>query len=286
MQRYAEVSWLYAGLIYLALGVLVLIISRLIIDKLTPYKVANELVKLDNPAMGVTLTGYYSGVIIIFLGAVIGESDVQGGREFAIQASIDVLYAFFGILLLNCCRLVVDKLILYKFSVEKEIIADRNSGTGAVECGSMIATALMIAGAIHGEGDFLSALVFFVLGQALLIFFGFFHQWVTPYDIHAEIEKDNVAAGAYMGFNMVALGIIALKATSGDFVGWSYNLSYFVIYAVIGLLVLALLQKLTTYLFLAGACLEEEIAKDRNMNIAWIGGALSIGIAAMFFFLI
>lgn len=89
-----------------------------------------------------------------------------------------------------------------------------------------------------------------------------------------------------MGFNMIALGVIALKATSGNFIGWSYNLGYFLTYAVVGLLLLSLLQKLTNHLFLAGACLEEDIARDQNMNIAWVGGALSIGIAAMFFFLL
>lgn len=286
MQKIAEISWLYEGLTYLGLAILVLLISRLIIEKLTPYKVANELVKLDNQAMGVTLTGYYTGVIIIFLGAVIGESDVSGFFGFITQALIDVLYAVCGILLLNCCRIIVDRLILYRFSVVKEIVTDRNIGTGAVECGSLIATAMMIAGAIHGEGSIITALAFFGLGQILLILFGFFHQFVTPYDVHDEIEKDNVAAGAYMGFNMIALGIIALKATSGDFVGWTYNLAYFAIYALTGLLVLSLLQKLTTTLFLAGACIEEEIANDQNMNIAWIGGAMSIGIAALFFFLI
>lgn len=286
MQRYSEISWFYEGLIYLCLGILVLLVSRVVIEKLTPYKVANELVKLDNPALGVTLTGYYAGVIIIFLGAVIGEADYQNLTGFFGEVLSDLLYALFGILLLNGCRLVVDKLILYKFSMEKEIISDRNIGTGAVESGSMIATALMIGGAIHGEGSFLSAVVFFVLGQLLLILFGMFHQYVTPYDIHDEIEKDNVAAGAYMGFSMVALGVIVLKATSGDFVGWIYNLSYFAMYSLVGLLLLSLLQKLTMYLFLSGACLEEEIANDQNMNIAWIGGVLSVGIASMFFFLL
>ncbi len=286
MQKLLEISWLYEGLIYVGLGVLVLIVSRVIIEKLTPYKVGHELVKLDNPALGVTLSGYYLGVIIIFLGAVLGDSDQEGISGFLIQVVVDVLYAFFGIFLLNGCRVVVDKMILYKFSTEKEIITDRNIGTGAVECGSMLATAMMIAGAIHGEGSFGSAVVFFILGQLLLILFGQFYNWILPYDVHDEIEKDNVAAGAYMGFNMVALGIIVLKATSGDFVGWWYNLAYFIIYGTIGLLVVALLQRLTTLFFLDGASLAEEIAKDQNMNIAWIGGSISVGISSMFFFLL
>lgn len=286
MQKFAEISWLYEGLMYVCLGVLVLVVGRIIFEKVTPYKVENELVKLDNQALGVTLTGYYGGVIIIYLGAVLGDGDANTFFGFLGQVFIDLFYAFLGIVMLNISRVIVDKLILYTFSVQKEIITDRNAGTGAVESGCMIATSLMIGGAIQGEGSLLSALVFFILGQMLLIGFGRFHQLVTPYDIHVEIEKDNVAAGAYMGFSMVALGIITLKATSGDFISWGYNLAYFVVYAVLGLLILALLQKLTTHLFLAGANLEEEIAKDQNMNIAWVGGVLNVGIAAMIFFLL
>lgn len=286
MQKFAEISWLYEGLIYIGVGILVLVISRMVIEKLTPYKVANELVKVDNPALGLTLTGYYSGVIIIFLGAVTGGEYATGIGSFFKELIIDIGYVFLGILLLNFSRTVVDRLILHSFSVEKEIITDRNVGTGAVECGCLVATAMTIGGAISGEGNLLSAIVFFILGQGLLILFGYFHQWLTPYDLHEEIEKDNVAAGAYMGFNMVALGILAFKAISGDFVGWAYNLGYFVVYALVGLLVLSLLQRLTTHLFLAGACLEEEIAQDQNMNIAWIGGSISVGIATMLFFLL
>jgi uncharacterized membrane protein YjfL (UPF0719 family) len=112
MQKFQEISWLYEGLTYVLLGIMVLIISRIIIEKLTPYKVGHELVKLDNPALGVTLTGYYLGVIIIFLGAVLGDSDRTGFSGFVIQAGVDVLYAFLGIFLLNGCREIDDKMIL------------------------------------------------------------------------------------------------------------------------------------------------------------------------------
>ncbi len=37
---------------------------------------------------------------------------------------------------------------------------------------------------------------------------------------------------------------------------------------------------------LLDADIEEEISYDRNINIAWIGGTLSIGIAAVIFFLL
>ena len=89
-------------------------------------------------------------------------------------------------------RIINDKLLLYQFCNVKEIITDRNVGTGAVQCGTYIATALIIGGSIHGEGGgLISALVFFILGQGLLILFGLIYNKLTPFDLHEEIEKDS-----------------------------------------------------------------------------------------------
>ena len=288
MINFTETAELYYGMLYIILGIAVLALSKVIVNLMSPYKINKELVHSDNQALGVTLAGYYAGVVIIFLGAVIGENEAETATfgSLFLEAVIDLGYAVFGIFALNLCRKVVDMAILYKFSTVKEIITDRNIGTGAVEAGAMIATALMIAGAINGAGSLLSTLVFFVLGMGLLILFSHFHAFLTPYDDHDEIEKDNVAAGAYLGFSLVALGIIVLKATAGDFISWGYNLSWFAGYAVIGFLGLAVLQKLILTVFLPGANIEEEISRDRNMNIAWIGGTMSIGVAALIFFLL
>ncbi|MCI5130365.1 MAG: DUF350 domain-containing protein [Candidatus Electrothrix sp. EH2] len=286
--NFTETAELYYGMLYIALGIAVLALSKFIVNLMTPYKINKELVHSDNPALGVTLAGYYAGVVIVFLGSVIGDSgrELDSLGDIMLEAGIDLAYAVFGILALNLCRKLVDLAILYKFSTVKEIITDRNIGTGAVEAGSMIATALMIAGAVNGKGSFLSTLVFFILGMGLLILFSHFHALLTPYDDHDEIEKDNVAAGAYLGFTLVALGIIVLKATAGDFISWGYNLSWFAGYAVLGFLGLAVLQKMILLVFLPGANIEEEISRDRNMNIAWIGGTMSIGIAALIFFML
>ncbi len=288
MINFTETAELYYGMLYIILGIIVLTLSKFAVNLMTPYKIDKELVRSDNPALGVTLAGYYAGVVIIFLGSVIGDSATETATvgSLFLEAGVDLCYALFGILALNICRKVVDLAILYKFSTVKEIITDRNVGTGAVEAGAMIATALMIAGAVNGEGSFLSTVVFFLLGMLLLILFSHFHAFLTPYDDHDEIEKDNVAAGAYLGFSLIALGIIVLKATAGDFISWGYNLSWFAGYAVLGFLGLAVLQKIILVIFLPGANIEEEISRDRNLNIAWIGGTMSIGIAAFIFFLL
>ena len=277
------------GVAYVVLGVILLLVAKLIMDVLTPFKIDEHLTDKDNPALGLAMVGYFAGVMIVFLGAVIGpdlESDLSFAELLAV-IGVDVLYALGGILALNVGRWSVDKLVLPQFSTVKEIIEDRNVGTGAVEFGCYIATALVIAGAIQGQGGGpLSAVVFFVLGQLVLVVFAKLYQLATRYDIHEQIEQDNVAAGVALGLSMVAIGIIVLKGAAGDFVSWTENLTWFGIDAVLGFVVLLGLRKVTDALFLPGTTISHEIAVDRNLNAAWIEGVVAIGIAAMIFVLL
>ena len=286
------------GLAYVVLGVVVLIIAKIIMDFLTPYKIDEELTTKNNPALGLAMTGYFAGVLIVFLGAVMGPNlEYESLGELVISLGIDFLFALGGIVALNIGRWVVDKFVLTQFSTTKEIIQDRNAGTGAVECGGFIATALIVAGAIYGEGGeswwkaLLSVVVFFVLGQVVLVLFAKFYQWITRYDIHAEIERDNVAAGVALGSSMIAIGIIVLKGTAIDFdtdsgSEWVDSFLWFAVYAVLGFALLMILRKVTDALFLPGTTIQHEIATDRNLNAAWIEGVVAIGIATMVFVLL
>lgn len=226
-------------------------------------------------------------MIIVFLGASVGPSAATTVSGYAATVAEDLLWAVGGIVLLNAGRFVVDRLVLYRFSTVKEIITDRNVGTGAVECGTYIATALIVAGAIHGEGGGPgTALAFFALGQLALVGFGLFYQAITRYDIHAEIERDNVAAGVAFGASLAAIGVILLRANVGDFVGWGPNLLAFVEYAVLGALALMVLRRLTDWALLPGTTIPLEIARDRNLTAAWIEGVVSTGMAALIFFML
>jgi uncharacterized membrane protein YjfL (UPF0719 family) len=277
------------GLCYVVLGLIVLILAKAFKDVLTPFAIDEELTRKDNHAVGLAVTGYFAGVIIIFLGASIGPEFAEDvtPSEFLRTLGVDFLYAIGGIVALNLGRLVVDKLVLYKFSTVKEIITDRNVGTGAVEFGCYVATALIVAGAIHGEGGgILSALVFFVLGQLVLVIFALFYQWITRYDIHREIERDNVAAGVALGGNMAAIGVILLKATSGDFVDWTTNLTDFVYYALAGFVTLMLLRWVTDWVLLPNATIPHEIAEDQNLNAAWIESIVAVGLSSVIFFML
>lgn len=278
---------------FVILGVVMLAIAKVAKDFLTPYKVDEQLTVKDNPALGLSMTGYYIGVIIIFLGVL--QDDFSETEEYAASAfGADLLevflYSLGGIVLLNVGRVVVDKVVLSSFSTKKEIIEDRNVGTGAVEFGNYTASGLIIAGALNGNSDgawwmgIATALAFFALGQITLVIFGKIYQGITKYDIHAEIEKDNVAAGVALGGNMVAIAIVLLKGLKGDFVGWTENLSGFGVYAVAGFILLVIVRWIADLIMLPNATFDEEIAKDKNVAAAWVESAVNMGAASIIFF--
>jgi uncharacterized membrane protein YjfL (UPF0719 family) len=280
------------GVAYVVMGVIVLLLAKLAVDFTTPYDLQTELTVNDNHAVGLVLVGYFAGVVIIYLGAVIGPDPdgLLSSSEIAVMMGADFAYAVAGIVFLGIGRCVVDKFVLRKFSTMKEIIEDRNVGTGAVECGCLIATALIVAGAIHGDSGAawwagpVSAIVFFLLGQIVLVTLGLFYQKITKYDIHAEIEQDNVAAGVALGFSMLAMGIIVLRAVHGDIEYWGETLIWFLVDVVMGLCLLSIVHKITDILFLPGTTIQHEIATDKNLNAAWIEGIVATGVATIIFF--
>ena len=282
MDLQTEITWLGISFGYIAVGFALVLLSKFLKDLLTPYRLDVELSHKDNVALGLAITGYFAGVLIIFLGAAVGPSpdEVPQVAVLGMELAQTLFYAVVGIVMLNFSSLLIDKMVLYKFSMRKEIIEDRNVGTGAVEAGCLVANGLVIAGAIHGDGDFATAVVFYLLGQVVLILFGLFYQWITSYDIHHEIEEDNVAAGVSLGFGMAAIGIILLKATFGDFISWEHNLAMFGIYAGAGFVALMLVRKVVDFAILPRTTLHHEIVEDRNLNAALLEGTLSVGGAA------
>ena len=279
------------GLVYVAMGIVVLALARLAQDVVTPYRIGNQLTNRDNVALALSIAGYYLGVIVVFLGALYQPFSliVDGGFGFTEDYWLGVLevflYSLGGIVALNVARVVVDKLVLHRFSTEKEIIEDRNAGTGAVEFGVYVGTALVIAGSISGEGGGpLTALAFFALGMVALILYSYFYQLLTSMDVHDEIERDNTAVGVALGANLIAIGVVALKAVFGDFVGWGEGIASFAVYAVVGFALLAVVRLIMQFVLFPRVNVSRELTVDRNLGVALIEGVSVIGISLILLF--
>ncbi|MCP3926852.1 MAG: DUF350 domain-containing protein [Desulfobacterales bacterium] len=226
------------------------------------YNLIEELVEKDNPAVALAITGYYAGLVIAIGGVLVGDS--VSILDDVLDLSI---YGILSIILLNISWFICDKIILYKFKVSEELVRDRNTGTGAVSLGLSIATGFMIYGAISGEGgNIWTALGFWAIGQVTLILAAFIYNLITPYNIHDEIEKDNVAAGVSFAGALIGVGVIVGLAAEGDFVSWSENLYEYITFSLAGLVLLPIIRTLTDKILLPTVKLSNEITGLKNNN--------------------
>ena len=287
------------GLVYVVLGVIVLLLAKVVRSAVTRHREDEEVVQRQNLAEALRLSGYLIGVVLVFVGAVYQPAHlalIEAGIGFDAQFGLDVLrvflYSLAGIVVLNLLRISMDKLVLYKFDVEKEIVEDRNVGTGAVEFGIYVATGLMIAGSLSGAGgggelfEAITTLVFLVLGQVVLLLFALFYQLTTSFDVHDEIERDNAAVGMAFGGNLVAIGFVMLKALSGDFLSWQQSIIEFVVFAVVGFVLLYVLRLLVDLLVLPRVNVSQQLTGERNAGVALVESAVVISCSLILFFAI
>lgn len=271
---------LLIDLVYVAVALTVLLIGKITLDLLTPFKLDDQLSAKDNPAFGVALIGYYLGILIVFIGATYGA--MQAGMNLWQSLLRDVGWSVAGIVLLNISRVITDRAVFPKFSTRKEIVTDRNVGMGAIECGVYIGSALMVAGAISGKGgSILTALAFWALGQVALVAFAWAYKLISRYDFDGEIERDNVAAGLAYGGNVIAMGIVLMRSLLGDFESWSANLIRFGWYFGFAFVVLLVGRYVIDFVLLPGRTLREEIVQDRNVNAGFLEGGVLVGVAAV-----
>ena len=270
------------SVIYLIEVVAFVFLGKWILGLIANYSIKNEFTQKDNLAICVSSVGYMAGISIIATSAASGED-----LPFLINLMEIATYGGLGIALLLISRLINDRFILRKFCIRKELLEDKNAGTGAVLFGTYIGSAFLIAGATVGEGGGpITVIAFFLLGQIIMILFSHIYQIITPFDLHDEIEKDNVAAGVAFGGTYIAIGILLFKALQNDFIGWSENLITFGFYSLLGVLLLPMIRFFFVHFFVSGVNLNDEISKDQNVGIAIIEATMSILASTWIYFLI
>ena len=272
----------------LALLVVLLIatwIGKLINDLLTrQYKTDEEIVGKNNAAVGVATAGYYLGLMIAIAGVVMGPASHDFWKDLLNTG----IYSVIAIILMNISRVICDKLILYKFDDQKELVEDQNVGTGAVMAGTYLATGFIISASVSGEvsGEWwkglLSCIIFFVIGQIVLILAGLWYRLLVRYDVHKVIEEsNNAAAGMSFGGFMFAVGYIASTAMSGESVSWMADIVSFALYVIVALIFLSIGYWITDVLFLPKATMSDEVGKQGNIAASALSVAVNIGIAIL-----
>lgn len=301
---YETLEFFPRGLVYVALGIIVLYVAKWILDFVTPYHVGDQLGEKSNTALGLSITGYFLGVIIVFV-AVLYTPFTGDGYEWRYNADFgfDVLevflYSLGAIAVLNLTRFLVDRLVLFKFNVEKEVVEDQNVGSGIVEMGVYVAVSLVIAASLAGYNDpqlgvaapgaideIIRSVVFFLLGMGVLVLYALFYQVTTVYDIHEEIEKNNIAVGITMAANLIAIALVTFKAVTGEFLGWGESLTAFATFGVIGFLLLLVVRWIIDKAMFPGVRIADELAATQNVGIAFVVGGIVVSASLILYFAI
>ncbi|MDD2390689.1 MAG: DUF350 domain-containing protein [Desulfobacterales bacterium] len=227
------------------------------------YDLTEELVQKDNPAVALSVGGYYLGLVIAVGGILVGPD------QTIVDELIDLcVYGLMSILLLNVSWFLCDKFILYRFKMNDELIRDQNPGTGVVSFGVSVASGLVIYGSVSGEGgNIWTSIAFWAIGQVMLIAAGLVYNRMIPYDLHEQIEKDNVAAGVSFAGALIAMGVIVGLAAEGDFESWSADLSGFILVSLSGLVLLPVIRFLTDKILIPTVSLSDEIARQEKPNV-------------------
>ncbi len=269
-----SIAPLWQSVVFVIVALVFMYLLKLWRDWRTPFDDDHELADQRNLAVGLRRAGLYVAVAIGMSGALTGPSlgFVNDLIEFAIDGVLVVV-------LLNLARFISDVLMVRKVGHDAAV-AQGNVAVGLVEAGAYLATGLILYGSFTGEGgDLLNPIVFFVLGQAVLLILYELYQWITPFHVTEEIEKGNAAAGLAVGGILTAQGVILSASIAGPFVSWTADLVSFAISALTGIILLLASRKVIDWLFLPRTTLQIEIERDRNVAALALTEGMIIAVA-------
>ncbi len=267
---------------YLLTILIIMVIGKKIHNYCTDYDLDYELTTTDNKAVALSTTGYLFGLGLILWGVITpGENATPVIGFWGLVA--DLIGTFFwgliGIGLLQVANYLNDNYLLPNFSNRKEIIEDKNLGTGAVEGCTFIASGIIIKTVLSGSGtnffvDIIGTIFYFAVAQISFIIFGRLYQYVSTFDLHGEIEKDNAAAGVAFGLSMVAVGILL-----ADYIHAYNSIFGLIFWLPVSFFFLITGRYIADKLLLPGGLLDDEISQDQNWGAALIEGGVAIIIA-------
>ncbi|SOS47312.1 conserved membrane hypothetical protein [Tenacibaculum dicentrarchi] len=285
INEYINIIEIYHSLGYIISGFIIFILGKIAYKMLNPkINIQDELVEKDNFAFIISYVGYFTALIIVIGGAIIGES-----YGFITDIQHIFIYGIIAIALLLLSVWISNKVILNKFDLKKEIITDENEGAGVIEASIYIANGLILYGALIGESEtlisgILTFLIYWIIGNIVLIIGSkVFIAWMG-YDIHNQIEKDNVAAGVSFSGAILAIGIITMNAVLDPFLDWTTTLIDISLQTLLGCLLLPIMRLFADKILLPGRKLTDEIINQEKPNIgaglmeafAYIGAAILI----------
>lgn len=268
MNEYIDFTELLNSGGYILAGLSIFTLGKVLFKMKHPnINIKDELVEKDNFAFIISYVGYFIGLLIIIGGCIVGESS-----GFLVDLQDIFAYGTLSIILLQISTYLANKLILPKFDLKKEIIQDQNEGTGVISAIIYIVNGLILYGALIGESASLlegitTLVVYWFIGNIMLVIASKIYTTWLNYNIHNEIEKDNVAAGIAFAGALLAVGIIIMNSLIDPFQDWTTTIINVSVQMVIASLLLPVMRFFADKILLPGQKLTDEIVHQEKPNM-------------------
>lgn len=247
--------------------------------RLSGQDLDRELQSPDNNAVNILVVGLFFGLMLAFQGLAFARDTSLVAR--AIQV---VAFGLAAIALQLLAQFLANKLILHRTNDIEQVFVHKNNSVACVKAAIAVATGQMIA-ATAGVGFRLAwqALIWLAVGQAILVLIGQFYQWITPYDVQAELEKKNLSVGLGFSGLIVAGGLVVSRAVrGGETQSWGAELLSVFSYVVTLLLVAFLMRLLFDRMVLPKGSMNTEISEHQNVGVGLVEAAGYV-LPAMYF---
>lgn len=246
--------------VYVVLIIVFLFISKKIADLLTKFNDDEEIGKRANIAVALRRFGIFIGICIA-LRAVIFETTAFTDLAFFCIYGLIVTLIFF------IAHFINDYIIIHGVR-NNDLIKAGNIPTGVIEAGAFIATGILVNGAFSGDqGGIISAIIFFFLGQVVMILAIFLHQKIYAFDVVACVKENNASAGVAVAGLLIAYSIILRSSIIGDFIGWTKSLIAFFVSAIVGMICLIIFERIAGMIFLHKTSIRESIHSGNTAAI-------------------
>lgn len=254
----------YHPLIYIIACLILIVIAKLTLGVVNKsIDIDHELVEKDNFAFSVAHVGYYIGLLIA-LGGVLSGS---GSSDFWEDVAMTMAYGGISILLMNFSAFMNNKVIFSKYNIREEIIDQQNVGTGIIEGANFVATGFIIYGAMRMDLDepWLT-FVYWMISQVIFFLISQVYNWITPYDVHDEIEKGNSAVAIGYAGALIAFGILLEHGIAISHSSVLESTIYMGIDVAAGIILLPLLRIVTDKILLPKRRLTDELVNQEQPN--------------------
>ncbi|WP_440880483.1 DUF350 domain-containing protein [Tenacibaculum sp. C7A-26P2] len=285
LNEYIDLTGFGHSLGYMLVSLTIFYIGK-IVFKLSNAKtdITAELVHKDNFAFILSYVGYFVALVIVVGGTILGES-----LGFYTDLAHIGLYGILGIVLLQISTRISNRLILPNFDIKKEILLDKNNGTGVIEASIYVSNALLLHGALIGESTSLQEgiitfITYWFIGNIMLIAASKIYTVWIRFDVHKEIEADNVAVGVSFSGAILAIGIVIMNALIDPFIDWTTTIIDVLLQTVLGIILLPIMRFITDKVLIPERNLTDEIINQEKPNIgaglieafAYVGSAILI----------